>query len=149
MKSIWATRKVKVAETEEHYATIKIKSSSDAIDAIRKTMGGYFDSLDVEEFHILALDTKNKVLAIFFITRGTLDASLVHPREIFKPAIMVSASSIILTHNHPSGESTPSREDIAVTDRLTEAGKLLGIDVLDHIVYGAETNITSIREYEG
>lgn len=76
---------------------------------------------------------------------GTLDASLVHPREVFKPAIRDSASSIILVHNHPSGDPTPSREDHAVTDRLTSSGELLGIDVLDHIIV-ARTNAVSIRQ---
>ena len=78
-----------------------------------------------------------------------MDASLVHPREVFKPAFIEGSSSIIISHNHPSGNPTPSREDIAVTKRLTDAGKLLGIDVLDHIVYGDGTEeAISIREYD-
>jgi DNA repair protein RadC len=85
---------------------------------------------------------------IVSITVGTLDASLVHPREVFKPAILEGSASIILSHNHPSGNPTPSPQDIAVTDRLTEAGKLIGINVLDHIVYGDGTgDAISIREY--
>ena len=85
------------------------------------------------------------MIATHQITVGTLDASLVHPREVFRSAIKDAASSIILAHNHPSGDATPSREDRAVTDRLTDAGKLIGIDVLDHIVMGSES-IVSIRE---
>ena len=80
------------------------------------------------------------------ITVGTLDASLVHPREVFRAAIKDASSSIILVHNHPSGDPTPSREDIAVTTRLTDCGKTLGIDVLDHIVLGRNTAV-SIREF--
>ena len=125
---------------------IRDSSSSNAIDTVKKLLGAYFDSLDCEEFHILCLNTKNAIDAVFKITRGTLDASLVHPRDVFKAAILANASSVILVHNHPSGDSTPSREDIAVTDRLKESGKILGIDILDHIVYGSMTDATSIEE---
>ena len=146
MNQIFETRRVKIAETAEHYRTAKIGGSSDAIEMVKKFLGDYFDGLDCEEFHILCLDTKNKINGIFRITRGTLDASLVHPREVFKAAIQCNASSIILVHNHPSGDATPSREDHSVTARLTEAGKILGIDVLDHIVYGSDTSVVSCRE---
>ncbi len=98
-----------------------------------------------EEFHIVCLDTKNQIIGTHQISVGTLDASLVHPREVFRPAIKDSASSIILVHNHPSGDPTPSKEDIAVTRRLEDCGKTLGIDVLDHIVLGDNCGI-SIRE---
>ena len=82
------------------------------------------------------------------MTLGTLDASLIHPREVFKPAIIEASSSIVLSHNHPSGDTTPSKEDQAVTERLTQAGELLGIEVLDHIIYGDTTGVTvSLREY--
>lgn len=103
---------------------------------------------DQERFVIAYLDIKNRVQSIVSITVGTLDASLVHPREVFKPAILEGSASIILSHNHPSGNPTPSPQDMAVTDRLTEAGKLIGINVLDHIVYGDGTgDAISIREY--
>ncbi|MCL4116159.1 UNVERIFIED_CONTAM: hypothetical protein GTU68_049249 [Idotea baltica] len=98
-----------------------------------------------EEFHIVTLNTKNHVVNTHLITRGTLDASLVHPREVFRPAIRDSASSVILVHNHPSGDPTPSREDHAVTKRLDSAGELLGIEVLDHIIV-ASTKAISIRQ---
>jgi DNA repair protein RadC len=100
-----------------------------------------------ERFCVLTVDTKNVPIAWYQITVGTLDASLVHPREVFKPAILDSAAAIIIAHNHPSGDPTPSREDISVTDRLTEVGKLIGIGVLDHIVIGDGTwRALSIRE---
>ena len=95
----------------------------------------------------MTLDTKNGVIDTHRITVGTLDASLVHPREVFRAAIKDAASSIILVHNHPSGDPTPSGADIDVTNRLTESGKLLGIDVLDHIVLGHD-NAISIRAQE-
>jgi len=99
-----------------------------------------------EEFHIVCLDTKNRFIAAHQISVGTLDASLVHPREVFRPAIKDSAASILLVHNHPSGDPTPSHEDLTVTDRLEESGVTLGIEVLDHIVLGHQQS-TSIREY--
>ena len=102
---------------------------------------------DQEKFVVACLDTKNRVQCVVVVTIGTLDASLVHPREVFKPAIIEGASAVVLSHNHPSGDTTPSREDHTVTDRLTEAGKLLGITVLDHIIHGDGTgHVCSIRE---
>ena len=89
-----------------------------------------------EEFHVLILNTQNEVLRDLQVTRGTLDASLVHPREVFRAAVIESASSIILVHNHPSGDPTPSEEDRAVTDELRSAGRTLGIEVLDHVIVG-------------
>jgi DNA repair protein RadC len=102
---------------------------------------------DQERFVVACLDTKNRVQSVVEITTGTLDASLVHPREVFKPAIIEGSSSIILSHNHPSGDTTPSKEDRTVTERLTEAGKLLGIEVLDHIIHGDGSNdVQSLKE---
>jgi DNA repair protein RadC len=102
---------------------------------------------DQEKFVVACLDTKHRVQSVVVVTIGTLDASLVHPREVFKPAIIEGSSAIVLSHNHPSGDTTPSREDHAVTEQLTEAGKLLGITVLDHIIHGDATNeVLSIRE---
>ena len=138
----------RINESRMQYRMItKIKSSADAIEYCKKQFHRLICDGLQEEFHIVTLNTKNHVLRTHQITVGTLDASLVHPREVFRPAIKDSASSIILAHNHPSGDATPSREDIAVTNRLTECGKTIGIDVLDHIVLGRERCI-SIRENE-
>lgn len=102
---------------------------------------------DQEQFVVACLDTKHRVQCVVRVTVGTLDASLVHPREVFKPAIIEGSSAVLLSHNHPSGNPEPSREDIQVTDRLTDAGKLLGITVLDHIIHGDGTGeVLSIRE---
>lgn len=90
--------------------------------------------LTVEEFHIVILNRKNVVLRTELVTRGILDSSLVSPREVFKLAIDNRAASIILVHNHPSGNLEPSKEDIKVTEQLYQAGKLLEIPVLDHII---------------
>ena len=92
--------------------------------------------LDREHFWVLLLNTKNVCLGIDKVSIGTLNSSVVHPRECFKEAIRRSAHAIILVHNHPSGDTTPSSEDHRVTGRLAESGKLLGIEVLDHLVIG-------------
>lgn len=89
-----------------------------------------------EHFKVLLLDSKNYVLKVLTVTVGTLNSSLVHPREVFRPAITQSAASVILAHNHPSGDPTPSPEDLQVTRQLVEAGRILGIEVLDHIIIG-------------
>ncbi|MGI6647721.1 MAG: RadC family protein [Bacillota bacterium] len=101
--------------------------------------------LDREHFRALCLNTKNQVLGVETISIGSLSSSLVHPRELFKTAIGKSAANLILVHNHPSGDPTPSREDIEVTRRLVEVGKLIGIEVLDHVVIG-DTRFVSLKE---
>lgn len=124
-----------------------ITSSSDAISFFKQYWENA-ESNDQEKFVVACLDTKHRVQSVVVVTVGTLDASLVHPREVFKPAIIEGSSSIIVSHNHPSGNVIPSHEDIQVTDRLTESGKLIGIDLLDHIVYGdGSGDAISIREY--
>lgn len=89
-----------------------------------------------EEFRVLLLNTQHAVLRELVVTRGTLDASVVHPREVFRAAIIESAAAVLLVHNHPSGDPAPSREDREVTDQMAAAGQLVGIPVLDHIVIG-------------
>ncbi|PWW19643.1 DNA replication and repair protein RadC [Cytobacillus oceanisediminis] len=101
--------------------------------------------LSQEHFVCLYLNTKNQVLHKQTIFIGSLNASIVHPREVFKEAFRRSAASIICIHNHPSGDPTPSREDIEVTKRLAEAGKIIGIDVLDHLIIG-ENKFVSLKE---
>ena len=98
-----------------------------------------------EVFAILCLSTKHRVLAYHEVSRGCLDSTLVHPREVFKAALLANAAGIVLAHNHPSGDATPSPDDMALTRRLVDAGRLLGVDVLDHIVIG-ESRYTSFRE---
>ena len=92
--------------------------------------------LKQEEFHLLLLNTQHAVVRELVITRGTLDASVVHPREVFRPAIAESAAAVVLVHNHPSGDPTPSPDDREVTRQLAAAGQLIGIPVLDHVVIG-------------
>jgi DNA repair protein RadC len=101
--------------------------------------------LDREQFRIVLLDAKNHILGVRIVSVGSLSSSIVHPREIFKEAIARSSAAIILVHNHPSGDPTPSQEDLEVTRRLVEAGRLLGIEVLDHIVVG-DNRYVSFKE---
>lgn len=101
--------------------------------------------LDREHFFICSLTTKGQVLAIQNVSVGCLNQTIVHPREIFKSAIKLGAASIIACHNHPSGQPEPSSEDISVTRRLVEAGEIIGIKVLDHIIIGHDRFI-SFRE---
>ena len=89
-----------------------------------------------EVFGILCLTTKRRVIGYHEVSRGLLDATLVHPREVFRAAILANASAIIVAHNHPSGDPTPSGDDIQLTRRLVEVGELVGIPVLDHVVIG-------------
>lgn len=100
---------------------------------------------DREHFYAILLNTKNHIIASPLISIGTLSESLVHPRELFKEAVNHSASSIILVHNHPSGDPSPSREDVMMTRRIIEGGRLLDIQVLDHVIIGDNTYI-SLRE---
>lgn len=113
----------------------RIMSSAD-IFSLYKQMEGYFTSLDREEFVIIGLDGKNRTIFFNSVSVGSLNASIVHPREVFKMAILGNAASLILCHNHPSGDPVPSPEDIEITKRLVAAGELLGIKILDHIIFG-------------
>src|SRR5690606_34740273 len=106
----------------------------------------YLDGADREHFVVLLLDTQNQIIGIHTVTVGTLDASLIHPREVFKSAILANAASIILAHNHPSGDPAPSAEDRSVTRLLTEAGVTIGIEVLDHVIVGDGLRYHSFRE---
>lgn len=120
-----------------------IEGSEDAAELLMKRMRG----LDREYFLVILLNQKKAVLGIETVSIGTLNGSLVHPREVFKPAIRRSASTVILAHNHPSGSCEPSEQDLLVTQRLKEAGRMIGIDVIDHIIIG-EDRYYSFRENE-
>jgi DNA repair protein RadC len=97
-----------------------------------------------EYFLSLHLDGKNRIICMDIVSTGSLNQSIVHPRETFKTALLSSAAAIILIHNHPSGDPTPSKEDIQITKRLTEAGEILGIKILDHMIIG-ETYVSFVE----
>jgi DNA repair protein RadC len=104
-----------------------------------------FGSKPVEQFGLVMLDTRHRLLRTSVISVGTLDSSPAHPREIFREAASASAACIVLFHNHPSGDPAPSRDDVALTTRLVDAGELMGIDVLDHVIL-ADTRYFSFKE---
>ncbi len=110
---------------------------SDPADVAR-LLGPRLRDLEVEEFRLLALDSQSRVLREVLVTRGLLNSSLVHPREVFRPAIAEAAAGIIVVHNHPSGDPTPSAEDQAVTRQLVAAGRLLDVPVYDHVVIAGD-----------
>ncbi len=111
-------------------------------------LGPRLRDLPQEEFHALLLDTRHRILREVLVTRGTLDASLISPREVFRLAVLEGAAAVILAHNHPSGDPTPSPDDRAVTRQIVEAGRALGIPVLDHVIVG-DGRFTSLAEEGG
>lgn len=101
--------------------------------------------LDREHFKVILLDSKNSVISIETVSIGTVNASIVHPREVLKPALMKSATSLILVHNHPTGHTSPSREDILLTRRFEKCGRIVGIEIVDHIIIG-DGSYESLKE---
>ncbi|MTN46142.1 DNA repair protein RadC [Turicibacter sanguinis] len=130
-----------VKESSFLYQTRQILSPKDAYEMIKEQLEG----LDREQFIIACLNTKNEPTNITVVSVGSLNKAIVHPREVFKTAILSNAASIMAFHNHPSGETTPSQQDIQLTKRLYEAGELLGIKLLDHLIIGDGT-FTSLKE---
>lgn len=98
-----------------------------------------------EEFHVLLLDTRNRIIKSVRISQGGLAAAVIHPRDIFREAVKANAASMVLVHNHPSGDSSPSQADIESTRKFTELGKMMGIPVLDHVIVGAESSSSFSR----
>ena len=123
------------------YQTCTISSPKDAYEMIKDQL----QDLDREQFIIACLNTKNEPTNISVVSVGTLNKAIVHPREVFKTAILSNAASIMAFHNHPSGDTIPSDQDIQLTHRLVEAGELLGIKLLDHLIIG-DRSFTSLKE---
>ena len=120
----------------------RVNSSAVAHEILRT----YLDDVDREYFLVIMLDRKNHALAVNVVSIGSLTGSLAHPRETFKPAILCNAAAIICGHNHPSGDPQPSQEDRVLTKRLKEAGELLGIHFLDHVVLGCNGRYFSFAD---
>jgi len=106
----------------------------------------YIGESDREVFVVALLTIRHRLLGLHTVSVGCLSSSLVHPREVFKPAILAGSAALLLAHNHPSGDPEPSAEDLALTRRLTAAGALLGIEVLDHVILGEAGRFVSLRE---
>lgn len=130
-----------VKETSLLYKDRNIRSPQDGYKLFKQFLG----ELDREYFVVMCLDVKNQPTAINVCHIGSLNASIVHPREVMKTAIMSNSASIIVAHNHPSGKPAPSQEDIEVTKRLAEAGSIIGIELMDHLIIGEDTFI-SLKE---
>ena len=141
-----------VMESSKNYLVNKrISSPSCAINSIEEI---FSLSTKAEEILIMiCLNCKNDIVGAFEVSRGSINSSIVHPREVFKRALLLNSASILIAHNHPSGDVTPSKEDIKITERLLECGKILGIELFDHIIIGKddEGNVKarSIREKGG
>ncbi len=116
--------------SSDQISGIKVKSPEDVIRVVKNKLKGK----KKEHFLVLSLDTRNHPVDIQTISIGSLDSSIVHPREVFKEAISSCAASVVFVHNHPSGDPEPSEEDIKLTKRLVEVGEIMGIDVLDHVI---------------
>jgi DNA repair protein RadC len=118
------------------HSRIPIKSPEDVVNTVAGITMEEMRYYDREHFRVIYLDRKGGLLSMEDISVGGLHSSLVHPREVFKTAVKKSAASMILVHNHPSGDPAPSQEDINITRRLIEAGKLMGIEIIDHVIIG-------------
>ena len=120
-----------------------VNNPADAADLVRE----FLSDCDREKIIAVCLDTKHQPTAITTISIGTINSSLIHPREVFKTAILSNSAAIILAHNHPSGKPEPSNDDINITKRLVDAGTVLGINVIDHVIIGAANGqYKSMRE---
>lgn len=124
----------KALNRQERYGK-KIKTTEDVFHLLKNDLG----TKKKEHFRILSLNSRNQLIEIDNISMGSLDSSIAHPREIFCTAIQNSAALIILVHNHPSGDPAPSEDDLEITKRLVEAGKILGIEVIDHIIVAKDS----------
>ena len=131
-----------VKENDIDYPDVNISFPQTVADLVAKYVG----TPDREMFIVLAVNVRNKITGIHTVSVGSLDTSIVHPREVFKFAILANASSIIVAHNHPSGDTTPSSDDIELTKRLKQASEILAIDLLDHLVMGHDGQYLSFRD---
>ena len=131
-----------VKEKNVYYASKSINCPKDGADILRQFIG----NADRELFVVACLDIKNQVMSLTVAHMGSLNASIVHPREVFKTAILSNAASILVAHNHPSGNPDPSPEDIEVAHRLQKCGDLLGIELIDALTIGEEGRYVSLKE---
>ncbi|MDF2855496.1 MAG: repair protein RadC [Neobacillus sp.] len=136
MKNIFEIQRIKQVKVESELETFFVRSPDDAVDAICH----YIGDEDREVFLVLVLTTKNEVVAVHRCHLGNINSSIVDPRDVFKAAILNNGTSILVAHNHPSGVQDPSREDREITRRLAGAGRILGVQLLDHIVIGGNSD---------
>ncbi len=131
-------------ELGDYYAPkaeyVFIRSPQDVYNAVN------LEHEDRETFVALYLNTKNRVIKKDTVSRGSLNANIVHPREVYREAILNSAASVIVAHNHPSGDPTPSKEDLEITERLYKTGEIMGIGLIDHVIIGESGQYYSMKE---
>lgn len=135
--------------------SLSVKETSDPpkVDTPEKVFDLWFEPVanapqfdpEKEHFVMFALNTRNRVKGWQIVTQGIIDAALIHPREVFRPAIVMAASAVIVAHNHPSGDTSPSAEDLKITRQLVDAGAIIGIHCLDHVIIG-NPGFLSLRE---
>jgi len=135
---------VELARRVEGYIEAANKTQFNSPEVVANLVMGRLKDKKKEYFLAILLDTRNQLIRIAEVSVGSLDSSIVHPREVFKEAISASAAGVIFVHNHPSGDTEASTDDIAVTKRLAQAGQIVGIDVLDHIIIGGRS-FTSLK----
>lgn len=150
MAGIELGRRVAAALSERKSSAddFRVRGVDEALDYCQREFARLAAEATKEEFHLVTLDTKHHIIGRHQLSVGLLDESLIHPREVFRPAIKDAASAILLVHNHPSGDPTPSAEDLAITRQVSEAGKMIGIEFLDHIIVGRHGS-ASLREQGG
>lgn len=136
----WARLHVELVREDTNFPTVSARRAKDVFALLREDYG----AAGREYFLALPLDVQNRVIGVHVVSMGTLTSSLVHPREVFQPAILASAAAVIVAHNHPSGDPDPSQADREVTRRLIRCGHLLGIPLLDHVVFG-QNEFRSLR----
>ena len=136
----------RISLTREPGVTLAERPSMEAPAQAVPILRQYIGDIDREVFVLAMLTVRHRVLGLHTVSVGCLTASLVHPREVFKPAILSGSAALVIAHNHPSGDPEPSAEDLALTRRLAAAGSLLGIEVLDHLVIGEAGRFVSLRE---
>ncbi len=145
VKAIRTLAAVELGQRAASQRQAEVRESAEGPDDVIRHVEATMRYLPREEFHVLLLDTRNRIIKQVQISQGGLAAAVIHPRDIFREAVKANAASIVLVHNHPSGDSKPSRADIESTRQFTELGKMMGIPVLDHVIVGAESSSSFSR----
>ena len=130
-----------IRENSILYGNRRIKSSYEAVGLVKE----FLENSDREKLIVCCLNTKNEPTSLSVVSVGSLNSSIVHPREVFKTAVVSNSASVIIAHNHPSGDMRPSKEDLNITERIKQSGEILGIKLLDHLIIGNEKYL-SLKE---
>lgn len=145
VKSIRVLAAVELGQRAAAERQAEVRAPASGPDEVIRHVEANMRYLPREEFHVLLLDTRNRIIKSVRISQGGLASAVIHPRDIFREAVKANAASIVLVHNHPSGDPSPSRADIESTRKFSELGKMMGIPVLDHVIVGAESSASFSR----